>query len=152
MSASASALNFKIYSGDGDSLASGDREQAQSMQWSSAYYKMVVSELNAVESRYICSGGHSIAPRQAIRIASLDRAGLCLKEPIQIYVESSGSGYIAYSVDLDEFVTSDDEQSSISELKASIVDTYYILKEDQHRLGPLQQAHWQFLQRIVSEV
>jgi hypothetical protein len=85
-------------------------------------------------------------------IADLGDARIALSRPLPVLVEPAGDQYMAYSFDLDELATGHDESSAIDDMKAMIVDSFFLLKAEQGRLGPLQQQHWNFLSRIVQEV
>lgn len=122
------------------------------VEWSTIY--PAASMFRAVIGQSVClrSDNQPIAPRHAIQIASLSRPDLSLKSPMQIFVEQAGSEFVAYSLDIEEFAVGSDEQSAISELKASIAESYYILRDEQKSLGPLQIAHWKFLKNLILEI
>ncbi len=87
-----------------------------------------------------------------IRLRDLHHAGLSLREPIEVSLEVWEHVVTAYCYDLDEFEIGSDESTAMTELRKAIADLYHILKSDQHRLGPLPQAQWDYLHRIIQEV
>jgi hypothetical protein len=89
--------------------------------------------------------------RKAIFIAELGDVRVTLLRPIPIHVEQAGDKVLGYSYDLDELEVDDDEWSVVNKMKASIVDLYYLLKEEQGNLGPVPQRHWNFLKKVIEE-
>lgn len=77
------------------------------------------------------------------------RVSLCV--PLAVFVEIFTNQVIAYSYDLGEFGFAVDENDAIRELKADIVDLYFLLKEEQDNLGPLPQQQWNYLKSIIKE-
>lgn len=89
--------------------------------------------------------------KKSVFIADLRDPRLSLKVPLPIHLEHAGSEMLGYSYDLDELEVADDEWSVIQKMRASIVNLYFMLKEEQDSLGPLMQQHWNFLRKIISE-
>jgi hypothetical protein len=58
----------------------------------------------------------------------------------------------AYSHDLELFTAADDLPTALSEMRASIVELYFTLKEEKDHLGVLPQARWDFLSHIIKEI
>lgn len=91
--------------------------------------------------------------RKTIFIKNLSDPRLSLREgeSLPIFVESWPQLFTACSHDIDEFAFAADEFETIEEIKASIVELYFSLKEDQNNLGPLPQKHWDFLKSVMQE-
>ncbi len=53
--------------------------------------------------------------------------------------------------DLEEFEIAGDEFTAVEQLKASIVDLYFLLKSERSRLGLLPQRQWDYLRRMIRE-
>ena len=84
-------------------------------------------------------------------ISDLADLRLSLKEFLPVEIEYDGIQFIVYSQDLDEFSSGPDEPEAINEFKQSVVDIYFLLKEENDNLGPLPQIHWNYLRRIIEE-
>lgn len=88
---------------------------------------------------------------KTIFIADLADARVSLQKSLPITIESAGESVVAYSYDLEELATGQDESAAITEMKALLVESYFLLKEEQTALGPIQQQHWDFLKHVVRE-
>ncbi len=93
----------------------------------------------------------SIYRGKTIFIEDLGDPRLSLIRSLPISVEYSSGHVSAYSYDLDEFAIGKNEFDAMNEIRASIVDFYFLLKDEQDNLGPLTQKQWHFLRQIVRE-
>jgi hypothetical protein len=93
-----------------------------------------------------------VAIRKTILIADPGDPRVTMQGMLPITLEPAGSRVIAYSYDLEELAIGDDEGAAIADMKAMLVDSYFLLKREQHALGPLQRQHWNFLQQLIREV
>lgn len=90
--------------------------------------------------------------RKTVFVLSLGTSSLALKSPLPISLDVTATNVVAYSYDLDELAVSSSESEVLDEMRATIVETYFLLKSEQDILGPLQRRHWEFLNQIISEV
>lgn len=58
----------------------------------------------------------------------------------------------ACSYDLEDFGVGATEFEALADLRSTIIDLYFSLKEDQDHLGPQPQREWAFLRSIVQEL
>ena len=93
----------------------------------------------------------SLLERKTVFIQDLGDARLALREPLAVSIEQWPSAVTADSYDTGEFAFADDELTAIDELKALIVDLYFLLKEEQNNLGPLPLKYWNFLKSVIQE-
>ncbi len=89
--------------------------------------------------------------RKTVFLGSLNDPRLLLRQPLTITVYSTPETVAAYCFDLDELAVGDTEDAALEDMRVSIVDSYFILKDHQTKLGRLQQAHWNFLRSITQE-
>ena len=90
--------------------------------------------------------------RKTVFVQNLGATALALKCPLPISLEVTATNVVAYFCDLDELAVSSSESEVLDEMRATIVETYFLLKSEQEHLGPLQHRHWEFLKQIISEV
>lgn len=88
---------------------------------------------------------------KVVFIRDLGSRMLSLAYALPITIEVTDGQATAYSYDLDELAVGHDEASSIEDMKAALVALYFLLKDEQGRLGPLQQRHWDFMQTAMRE-
>lgn len=93
----------------------------------------------------------SLLERKTVFVQDLGDARLALRELLAISIEQWPNSVTACSYDTGEFAFADDELTAIDELKALIVDLYFLLKEEQNNLGPLPLKYWNFLKSIIQE-
>ena len=89
--------------------------------------------------------------RTVTLIQDLGSARLDLIRSLAISIEHGVDYVAAFNTDLDELSVESTENDAVEDIKASIVESYWLLKGEQNNLGPLQQRHWDFLQRVVRE-
>lgn len=90
--------------------------------------------------------------KKTVFLQDLGVAKLQLLCPLPVSVEIGDSFAAVFNADLDELAVEETEGDALDELKGSIAESYYLLKNERANLGPLQQRHWNFLQRIIREV
>jgi hypothetical protein len=71
--------------------------------------------------------------------------------PIPVSVESSEGQATACCYDLEQFGVGDDEFSALDDLRATVVELYFALK-DEPRLGPLPQRQLDYLKKVIREI
>ena len=89
--------------------------------------------------------------KKTVLIPDLGDERLSLQNLLPVTVEYIDKQVTVYSHDLGEFAFAIDEIDAVDEFKASIVDLYFLLKEEQNNLGPLPLKHWNFLKSIIHE-
>ena len=75
---------------------------------------------------------------------------LVLAAPIPIVLDFGDDLVTARCFELD-FGVGPDEDSALADLKASVIELYFLLKAESNRLGPLPQRQWNYLQSVVRE-
>ncbi|HDL01254.1 MAG TPA: hypothetical protein ENH23_03365 [candidate division Zixibacteria bacterium] len=84
-------------------------------------------------------------------IADLGNLNLHLNRNLPVSLANSEGMVTAYSNDIDEFGTGTNENEAIEDLKKSIVEIYYLYKDEQNNLGPLPRQQWSFLKSVITE-
>lgn len=95
---------------------------------------------------------HGQVQKKTVFVLNLGNVALTLKFSLPISLEVSATNVVAYSYDLDELAVSQSESEVLDEMRATIAETYFLLKLEQEVLGPIQRRHWEFLKHIISEV
>ncbi|MBC8233836.1 hypothetical protein H8E77_30170 [bacterium] len=90
-----------------------------------------------------------IASRRIFFINSLHNSHLNLRAPISVSLEYDGYQFIAYAPDLDIYGCGDSEYEAMEDLRESIVELYFDLKEE--ALGSDLQKIWEYLKLIITE-
>ena len=90
-----------------------------------------------------------IASRKIFFINSLHNSNLSLCAPVSVSLEYDGYQFITYAPDLDIYGCGDSEYKAIEDLRESIVELYFDLKED--TLGPDLQKIWEYLKSVITE-
>lgn len=90
-----------------------------------------------------------IASRRIFFINSLHNSHLNLRAPISVYLEYDSYQFIAYAPDLDIYGCGDSEYEAMEDLRESIVELYFDLKEE--ALGSDLQKIWEYLKLIITE-
>ena len=88
---------------------------------------------------------------KTVFVADLGNPKLTPRRAIPVAIDSWPDHVSACSFDIEEFGVGSDEFEAINDLKASIVDLYFLLKSEQPNLGPLPQKQWEFLKGIIRE-
>ncbi len=90
-----------------------------------------------------------IEKRKNLLIHSLHDLRVELNVPIPIAVESDGYQYIAYAPDSDIYGCGDTEYEAIDDLRQSIVELYFDLKDE--KLGKDLQKIFNYLKSVINE-
>ena len=90
-----------------------------------------------------------IASKKVFFINSLHNSHLSLCAPISVSLEYDDYQFIAYAPDLDIYGCGDSEYEAIEDLRESIVELYFDLKEE--ALGSDLQKIWEYLRLIITE-
>lgn len=91
-------------------------------------------------------------PPRIIHLRSLADNRLRLKPPLPIVLQYGEESVTACSYDLEDFGVGATEFEALADLQATVVELFFSLKQDQHRLGPQPQREWAFLRSIIQEV
>ena len=90
--------------------------------------------------------------QKTVFIRDLADARVSVAEAIPVALEFWDNLVTACCHDLEEFEVAGDEFTALEQLKASIVDLYFLLKSEQKDLGPLPLRQWNYLRRMVREI
>ncbi len=93
-----------------------------------------------------------VQPRRTIFVQDLGDARLSLRASIPVALDFWRDSVTACCYDLEDFGVGEDEFSALSDLKASLVELYFVLKANADRLGPLPERHWNYLRSITREI
>jgi hypothetical protein len=85
-----------------------------------------------------------------ILIHDLLAKGLRLREPLAVSLDYDESQVIAYCYDLDVFGYGETEIEALNDLRQTIVDLYFTLRENRRNLGEYAEGVWEYLGRIVE--
>jgi hypothetical protein len=94
---------------------------------------------------------HNHRTNKTIFIRDLADSRVSLYSPLPLSIDNWGSTVTAYSQDTGEFSVALDEISAVDEIRALLVDLYFILKENRLHLGPVPARHWNFLSTMIRE-
>ncbi len=84
-------------------------------------------------------------------IRDLSDPRVTLLQPLAVTVEYFDDKASAYCSEIDEFAVADEGRDPIAEIKAVIVDLYFLLSAEQENFGSVPQAKWNTLRTIVRE-
>lgn len=84
-------------------------------------------------------------------VSDLGDPRLTLKQPLPVVIQYGDTAITACSYDLEDFGVGDTEFEAVNDLKATIAELYFALKENQDRLGPQPEKDWLFLRSIINE-
>ncbi|MDI6791417.1 MAG: hypothetical protein QME81_00925 [bacterium] len=104
----------------------------------------VLEELNGLKETIM-----GLERKKFLLINSLHHSSLHLISPVAVSVEYDGYQFIAYTADLDIYGCGDSEYEAIEDLRQSIVELYYDLKNEP--LGKDLEKIWEYLSCIVRE-
>lgn len=86
-------------------------------------------------------------------IAALHDPRVELVRDIPIAVEFFEGVVTAWNSDLEEWGTGKTETEAVDELRASIVEAYFLYKDEgEGGLGPIPIRHWRYLKSIIREI
>jgi hypothetical protein len=91
------------------------------------------------------------AAHDQIQIGSLLDNRLRMREPLTLVLEQQGEFYIAKCEELNEFGYGIDPISAVQDMRNTIAELYWQLKENQERLGSDLANTWQRLSSLVYE-
>ena len=91
------------------------------------------------------------AAHDQIQIGSLLDSRLRMREPLTLVMEQEGEFYIARCEELNEFGYGTDPISAVQDIRNTIAELYWELKENQNRLGSDLAQTWQILSDLVYE-
>lgn len=92
-----------------------------------------------------------VMEKKSILIYSLSSPLLKLKEPLAVHLEYDKEEVVAFCYDLDIFGYGESEIEALDDLRKTILDLYYELKENKDNLGILPKRIWDYLSFIVDE-
>jgi len=90
-------------------------------------------------------------PPRILHLRSLADDRLRLIAPLPIVLQYGEESVTACSYDLEDFGVGATEFEALADLRATIVELYFSLREDQHRLGWQPRRDWAFLRSIIQE-
>ena len=92
-----------------------------------------------------------LARRRPLLLYSLRCPPLKLSSPIAVSLEDDGVQIIAAAYDLDVFGYGETEGEALDDLRRTITDLYFALKDDVRALGPMPRRVWEYLSDIIEE-
>ncbi|TEU10856.1 MAG: hypothetical protein E3J21_25075 [Anaerolineales bacterium] len=92
-----------------------------------------------------------LARRHPLLLYSLRHPQLRLNSPIAVSLEDDGVQVIAAAYDLDVFGYGETEWEALDDLRHTITDLYFTLKDDARALGPMPRRVWEYLSDIIEE-
>lgn len=69
-------------------------------------------------------------------LGTLNDARLRVRQPFQVTMSTENDDFIAEAVEIDEFGFGKNPSASIRDLQLTIVELYFTLNSEAHRLGP----------------
>lgn len=86
-----------------------------------------------------------------VMLTALHDDRLRVKEPIPVRIFKDAEGFIlAEAIGFNEFGEGDSPAAALDDLRYALVDLYFSLDAEQHRLGQWLQSVWQTLQTRVE--
>ncbi|MDI6795095.1 MAG: hypothetical protein QME81_19885 [bacterium] len=92
-----------------------------------------------------------VLEKKSILIYTLHSSSLKLKDPLAVHLEYDQEEVIASCYDLDLFGYGETEVEALEDIRATIEDLYYELKENESKLGILPQRIWGYLSSVIEE-
>ncbi|HID61608.1 MAG TPA: hypothetical protein EYP49_02505 [Anaerolineae bacterium] len=89
--------------------------------------------------------------RHPLLLYSLRHPQLRLSSPIAVSLEDDGVQVIAAAYDLDVFGYGETEWEALDDLRRTITDLYFTLKDDARALGPMPRRVWEYLSDIIEK-
>jgi len=90
-------------------------------------------------------------PLTQLRLGSLGPTRLQLRRPLPVRLEREKEYIVAYCDELEEYGFGPHLTAALEDLKLTIVELYFTLKAERHRLGPALQPIWAKLQEVIIE-
>ncbi len=97
------------------------------------------------------SGDPISAYRDRVEIGSLLDTRLRMRRSLTLEIERQGDSYVAKCSALNEAGYGDDPSQAVQDIRWTIADIYWKLKEDQDRLGADLVETWRKLSELVYE-
>lgn len=119
-----------------------------SLQDIADFYRAEIAELrNHIEKL------EQKSEQQVIPIQFLDSEKLELKQPLYVALIYSPSGeeWIADCPELNVYGNGKDEAEAIKDFKIALEESYFSLKKDKDKLGPLLEKEWRIFNKIIEE-
>lgn len=89
--------------------------------------------------------------RRPLFLYSLRHPQLKLGSPIAVSLEDDGVQIIAAAYDLDLFGYGETEGEALDDLRRTITDLYFTLKDEAKALGLMPHRVWEYLSDIIEE-
>ncbi|MXY42538.1 MAG: hypothetical protein F4Y50_00490 [Dehalococcoidia bacterium] len=74
--------------------------------------------------------------REGTLLGTLNDARLRVRQPFRVTISTENDDFIAEAVEIDEFGFGKNPSGAIRDLQLTIVELYFTLKNEAHRLGP----------------
>ena len=88
---------------------------------------------------------------EVIMIGNLLDDRLRLLAPLEIHWEKEGEHYIASCEEFDQFGYGDDPLQAVDDLRQSLAELYWTLKNSQDSLGKGLARRWAHLEEVIQE-
>jgi hypothetical protein len=108
--------------------------------------RQIRDELRQLTTLLTCASS-----RRPILLYSLRHPHLGLVEPLSVALEYDEGQVVAYAPDLDLFGYGDTENEALDDLRCTVADLYYTLKQERGSLGPLSARVWDYLDHVIAE-
>ena len=109
------------------------------------------SRLESSEQGVFVTQERSVRAPYVIHVIDLGDPRLILNRPLPVVIQYGDDSVTACSYDLEDFGVGETEFEALKDLKATIVELYFTLKENQGRLGPQPEKEWVSLHSLIKE-
>ena len=75
-------------------------------------------------------------PYGSTQLETLSDARLRVRQPFQVALTTENDDFVAEAVEIDEFGFGKNPSAAVRDLQRTIVELYFTLKSEAHRLGP----------------
>ncbi len=89
---------------------------------------------------------------KTVYLEELRHPQLQLMFPISVMIETDGGTVFASHITTEMYGYGDTESEAVEDLRLGLIDLYEDLFKNSHRLGPLPQQWWTYLQAIIQPV
>lgn len=143
----------KIIEATTDVFLRGEDTERQKEQFSNFIAKIASSDEINISDSIIVENVYANLRKysKTVYIRNLDDPRLVLKREMPITIDFSDNVFTAVSYDLEEFGIGKDEIEALKDIRDSIVSLYYMLKKEEHNLGPLPRRQWEYLKDLILE-
>lgn len=124
------------------------------MEWAELSFEKLEEEIKGVKDFLVgelSSRMEKLARRYPLLLYSLRHPQLKLSSPIAVSLEDDGVQVIAAAYDLDVFGYGETEWEALDDLRRTITDLYFTLKDEARALGPMPRRVWEYLSDIIEE-